>query len=113
MLFNGSIDADAEDVAVDVAFHLRLRLGDIEALLPRKALNRAAEDIMTCILRSPMRQTPFYHQSHLPKCPDLKCFHDMKSIISLSRGYPYATPEFQRRRREEGAERTRNSIFDD
>ena len=47
MLFNGSIDSGAEDVAVDVAFHLRLRLGNIEALLPLRALSRAAEDITT------------------------------------------------------------------
>ncbi len=47
ILLNGSVDSDPDAADVDVPFHLRLRFGDIVALPPRKALNRAAEDIMT------------------------------------------------------------------
>ena len=46
ILLNGSVDSDPDAVDVDVLFHLRLRLGNIVALPPRKALSRAAEDII-------------------------------------------------------------------
>ena len=46
ILLKGSVASDPVPVDVEVLFHLRLRLGNIEALPPRKALSRAAEDIV-------------------------------------------------------------------
>lgn len=87
ILLNGSVDSDPDAVDVDVLFHLRLRLDNIVALPPRKALNRAAEDIGICIPDLPMRQNPFYCPVHGQKSPSFKCFQDVKSAVGLSRGY--------------------------
>lgn len=79
MLFNGSVDSGAGVEDVDVAFHLRLRLGNIEALVPRMALNRAAEDISKPIYLLSTRQRLFHRGMSLYGDTDFKCFEEMKS----------------------------------